>query len=173
MRPIRAVRQYPLVLLAAVAFAFVAWIWWDALPQRDPVVSTNATGRRVAPVPFEDARAILDADEPMLPDAAHGITKLRTGMTRAEVEKLIGAPAPDRVSAAVVTDGRVTYLSTYEADFGPPQTVRPLTDVRRASLKRFVPPVSAAIDRTLVMLEFDATKPGHPLLGIHYSDPLF
>jgi hypothetical protein len=28
-------------------------------------------------------------------------------------------------------------------------------------------------DRTVVTLEFDATKPGHPLLGIHYPDPLF
>jgi hypothetical protein len=26
---------------------------------------------------------------------------------------------------------------------------------------------------TVVILQFDATKPGHPLLGIFYPDPLF
>jgi hypothetical protein len=180
MRPFRLLSKHPLVLLAVVAVAFVGWIWRDALPQRDPAASGGPSVRRAVPQPFDDSLTVADvlvADVNELrlpPDAAHNISKLRTGMTRAEVEKLVGAPAPDRVSAAVVSDGRVTYHAIYEADLGPPATVRPIAETRRVTNKRFLPvPLSPAADRTLVTLEFDATKPGHPLLGIHYSDPLF
>lgn len=167
MRFLRTLRQHPLALLAAVAVAFVGWVWWDALPARDPVAQStlDAAGpiyTRDLPVPpeFPDEES----------DPTRGIPKLKPGMTRAEVEKLVGGPVDNRVSPATVTDGRVTYHAAYEADFGPAATVRPIA---RSRARVSVEPTAPVVDRTLVTLEFDASRPGHPLVGVHYPDPLF
>src|SRR5207249_3668547 len=36
MRLLRFLRRHPLTLLGAIAVAFIGWIWWDAIPARDP-----------------------------------------------------------------------------------------------------------------------------------------
>lgn len=163
-----ALRHYPLVLLAVVAVAFVGWIWWDAKP-RAPVdavgrLDVSGPGKRVESM---DA-TIEDPTAPPDPTPVRGISRLKPGMTRAEVEKLVGLPDADRVYPVTVADGRATYHAAYEADLGPAPTVRPIASRRIKS-----PPVTDPATRTLVTLEFDATKPGHPLVGIHYPDPLF
>lgn len=167
MRFLRAIRQHPLALLAVASVAFVGWVWWDALPSGDPIAqsTTEAVGpmrTRDLPLPPE-----FPDEEP---DPTRGIPKLKPGMMRAEVEKLVGGPVDNRVSPATVTDGRVTYHAAYEADFGPAATVRPIA---RTRVKAPVEPTAPPVDRTLVTLEFDASKPGHPLVGVHYPDPLF
>lgn len=165
MRLLRAIRQYPLVLLGIVAVAFVGWVWWDALPARDPKGPENSD---LLTLRTNVLMAIPEDAEPKPVEPTRGIPKLKPGMTRAEVEKLVGGPVENHVSPATVTDGRVTYHAAYEADFGPAATVRPIPRPRFKTLIEVPLP-----DRTLVTLEFDATRPGHPLVGVHYPDPLF
>lgn len=171
MRLFRFTRQHPIALLGAVAIAFVGWVWWDALSAiRSPNPTVQVTGppRKPMPTAPDEAIEIITPTHDST-DAVRVLAKLKPGMTRAEVEKLVGAPAPDLVSAATITDGRVTYHTAYEADLGPPATVRPIRPTRPLPAVRDPDPTG----RTLITLEFDATKPGHPLLSIHYPDPLF
>ena len=87
----------------------------------------------------------------------------------AEVEELVGAPGRgprlprDRRGRARdvprLVRGRLRAAPHGSAD---PPSQRPK-----------LAPLRDPDGRTLVTLEFDATKPGHPLLEIHYPDPLF
>jgi hypothetical protein len=155
-------RYSPLVLLALGALAFAVWMWLNSVPTDRPRIE----GERPPEVARNAARPSLD-DAP--PDAnsqeqkVQGLLNLKPGMLQAEVKGLIGAPGPKDVHPARVTDGRVTYQIAYEADLEPPPTVRPIRLHRPA----------ARDPRMLVILEFDATKPGHPLLAVRYPDPLF
>lgn len=166
MRPLRFLRRNPLLVLAAFAAAFAFWVWQDSTTD-PPVVETTAPLRAV---PQMMTAALIDGEvfNPVPQSTAHALPRLRPGMTRTEVEGLVGPAAADDISPAVVAGGRVTYHMAYEADLGPPSTVRPVKPPRaRATL------TAEPANRTLVTLEFDATKPGHPLVGVHYPDPLF
>lgn len=173
MRLLRYIRRHPIALLGVFAVAFVVWLWRDSLPTAQPqaqepgdtpLTALQAPRPRMLPFPpgVEPEKAKPGAQE-----TAQALTKLKPGMTRAEVEGLVGTPSPDNILPVTVSDGKVTYQTAYEADFGPPPTVRPIT------ARPHGPRATPAKERTLVTLEFDATKPGHPLLGIHYPDPLF
>lgn len=162
MRLLEPVRRYPVALLAVIALAFVSWVWWDALPEADGPPSPAPNGMvRVLPQP----NAVAISVEP--PPFAAALPKLKPGMSRAEVELLVGAP--ENIHPATVTGDRVTYHTAYEADFGAPATVRPIRPVPKAPAD----PKGPAAGRAIVTLEFDATRPGHPLLNVHYPDPLF
>lgn len=178
MRFIRFTRRHPIALLAVIAVAFVAWVWWDALPREvDPTLAEApwpAPPRRTLPRPVAVADTVAEFSLP--PETGPMLAKLKPGMSRAEVEKLVGAPAAHNVSPATVHDGRVTYHTAYEADFGPAPTVRPIHSGPR--LPTPAGPAAPAVareqaGRMRVTLEFDATKPGHPLVEVHYPDPLF
>jgi hypothetical protein len=80
-------------------------------------------------------------------------------MSRTEVEGVLGPPPADRVLP--VRGDAATYLTGYPALFGP---VPPVQITRRT-----LPPRPDAH----VALEFDASRPGHPLVQVHYPDPLF
>lgn len=186
MRLIRFVRNHPVALLGVFVAAFVLWLWSESRPLREvahmPVLDNHNTavyppdGGRFPPGDGWPRRPLppppLNPPENAKPDpqgTAQVLSKLKPGMTRAEVEQLVGTPAPDDILPATVSDGKVTYQTAYEADLGPLPTVRPIEPMRpHAKAHRPAPK-----GRTLVTLEFDATKPGHPLLGIHYPDPLF
>jgi hypothetical protein len=172
MRLLHFVRRHPIALLGVFAVAFVVWLWRDSLPIGQPQLQEPGDTQllvvrapRLLPLPpgVEPEKAKPGAQE-----TAQALTKLKPGMTRSEVEGLVGAPSADNILPVTVSDGKVTYQTAYEADFGPPATVRPITP--RPHGPRAAP---AGKERTRVTLEFDATKPGHPLLGIHYPDPLF
>jgi hypothetical protein len=111
-----------------------------------------------------------DKARPNPRETAQVLAKLKPGMTRAEVEGVLGTPGPQDIHPATISDGIVTYNTTYTADLGPPATVRPIRPH-----PKFPVPVRDAkpATPTVVILQFDATKPGHPLLGIYYPDPLF
>jgi hypothetical protein len=168
MRFLRFARRHPLALLGVIAIAFIGWIWRDAFLGRGPqetkeMADAHGPIRRFLPLaPDETVDAV-----PHTP--GKGLAGLKPGMPRAEVEKLLGAPAAEHVYPATIADGRVTYHAAYEADLGPPPTIRPIRAPHRHAVVR-EPDVAG---RTLVTLEFDATKPGHPLLGVHFPDPLF
>jgi hypothetical protein len=159
MRLLEPVRQYPVALLAVVALAFVSWVWWDALPNRpEPVPHADLSLQPVAVM-----TALTDTDAP--PPLVRVLPLLKPGMSRAEVERLVGAPTGD-IHPASVTGDRVTYHTAYEADFGAPPTVRPIRPMPKL-------PADPNVPRAIVTLEFDATRPGHPLVNVHYPDPLF
>ncbi|MBN9119619.1 MAG: hypothetical protein J0I06_10770 [Planctomycetes bacterium] len=175
MRFVRFVRRHPLVLLGGIAVAFVGWVWWDAIPAPPwgvPEANPVSHGETLEREPAIRRLRVLPPDvrtaEGLRAEATTGLAKLKPGMPRAEVEKLVGPPAAEHVYPATVADGRVTYQAAYEADLGPPPTVRPIRTQRLP-----VPREPDSHGRMLVTLEFDATKPGHPLVGIHYPDPLF
>lgn len=173
MRPLRFVCRNPLLVLGAFTTTFVVWVWQDSIVDPVPAVSPHELALQTAqlqrPLPaFATIPDVGGIDE--LRKVAHGNThafpKLKPGMPRSEVEGLIGAPAAGSTSPAVITDGgRVTYHTQYEADLGPVATVRPIERAKRSEPRR------EAV--AIVTLEFDATRPGHPLLMIYYPDPLF
>ena len=100
-------------------------------------------------------------------NTAQILSKLKPGMLRTEVEELVGAPAAQNLHPATLTDGRVRYQSAYEADFESTPMARAIYASRLQSVG------GDPKLRVLVMLEYDATKPGHPLLGLYYSGRLF
>jgi hypothetical protein len=184
MRLLRLVRHHPGIFLAVVATAFAAWVWVDVFRglsrPADPQVADGPNDGSAAPffpkrVPPPPPIMGLNGElapvpEPEQPRSSPTITaqvlpKLKPGMTRTEVEGLVGAPQARDVYPATFADGRVTYRASYEADLEPPPTVRPIRPGRHVAK----PPAN----RTMVTLEFDATKPGHPLIEVHYPDPLF
>ncbi|MBM3981184.1 MAG: outer membrane protein assembly factor BamE [Planctomycetes bacterium] len=172
MGPIRYLRRHPLALFALAVLVFGAWVAVDALtkpprygpadPNEYTLVGIEAPGSVPAP-----ARAEPCAPRPTPQATAQALPKLKPGMTRTEVEQLVGAPEPADIHPVVVVDGRATYHTAYEADLDPPATVRPVGAHRPMPAERMGP------TRTTVKLEFDATKPGHPLVGVHYPEPAF
>lgn len=171
MRPFRFLCRNPLLVLAVLVVTFATWVCWDAFaPSNTPdgqITHDRPQNPRVLPT-----LTTLELDVPLQAkltpeDTAHALPKLKHGMPRTEVEGLVGAPVPANISPATVADGRVVYQTWYEADFAPPVTVRPIV---RARVKATPAP---ATPPALVALEFDATKPGHPLVGVYYPDPLF
>lgn len=174
MRIIRNLGRYPIAVLGLLALGFAIWLWRDA--QNPPSFPDDGDQAKMAPpVPGWKPGQKFPNPLPMPPppapigvpqDFTQAVAKLKPGMTRAEVEELVGLPAPSATHPVKVLDGKVTYQTTYEADVGPPPTIRPITPRPHGAPK-------AQPGRTVVTLEFDATKPGHPLLGIHCTDPLF
>ena len=142
MKPLRFLLRHRLVLLAASAAAFAAWVWHDATRDAPQPLSPHVP----RPLPLAVAAAVCDADVPAPVPAGNvrvpPVQRLRVGMTRPEAERVVGAPAGDATLPAAAADGRVTYRTVY----GP-------------------------ADRPTLTLEFDATRPGHRLIGVQCPDP--
>ncbi len=174
MRLLRFVRQRPIALLSVFAVAFVVWLWRDSVSP-PPAGAVPKLELKTVAVSVTDADWVPPRRLPPGVEVtangkapAQALSKLKPGMTRAEVEGLVGVPLPIDISPVTVADGRVTYHTTYEADPEPPPTVR------RIRTPRVPPPRDPRpTARVVVVLEFDATKPGHPLLDVYYPAPLF
>jgi hypothetical protein len=179
MRLLRFVRQHPIALLGVFVVAFVVWLWRDSFPDHQDQANPGDLRIVKAEVPLRRTLPALPEDEQPPPVPPQGtpqgkvqaLSRLKPGMTRVEVEGLVGAPQATDIHPATIADGRVTYHTSYEADLEPPPTVRPIRPLPHNPKTR--DPMAQPNTRTLVTLEFDATKPGHPLLGVHYPDPLF
>lgn len=180
MSPVKFVRRYPLVVVVAVGVASAAWMVSDVFRPYpgpafyDPRMPTNqAPSGEPLDVPpptlaLKPRPGSPEAEKRSLVVRADLLPKLKPGMTRAEVEGLVGAPAPEDVQPAVVAGERVTYQTSYEFDLGPAATIRPI-DTPRLPRER---PATLHAARGRVTLEFDATKPGHPLVEIRCTEPL-
>ena len=159
MRLLQFVRRHPIALFGVFAIAFVVWLWRDTLPSYDTGPDSSepqVSYPRALPTPIAVLNQEDEADgnekvKPTPQDTAQVLSKLKPGMTRAQVEELVGVPAVGDIHPATIADGKVTYHTTYEADFGPAPTVRPTRIVRPQ-------PGRDPASRTLVALEFDATK---------------
>jgi hypothetical protein len=182
MRVLGRIRDNPIVLLAVAVIALVAWVAVDLMtsaPKKrvgdqaasddevPPLVISGHT-LRVPPAPIPDDEGVgLGVgltDAPSIPLAV--LPKLKPGMSRAQVETLVGLPAPERIHPVTASDGRLTYRTAYDlAGADLPMTVRPIRPQ-----PRIPQPVQP---QALVALEYDASQPGHPLVEVLYSDPLF
>jgi hypothetical protein len=162
---LRSVGRHPLVLLGALGVAFLGWICWDLiLPQPVDQMVHPPVERAANPLQPPTQPDALTQD-PLPPNAPAELGKLKPGMPRNEVEELLGAPSAQAVFPAVVADGRVTYSVSYEADLGPMPTIRPIRPQAHPAPR---PEANAFV---LVMLDFDATKSGHPLLRVRVTPP--
>lgn len=171
MRLLRWFRDHPIVLFAVVLAGLGAWIASDMTNGPKPVVPDGPAG--------VDLVGPVSLTLPYSPPAAPTVTtvslnklpQLRPGMSRVAVENLIGAPLPEQLGPISVLDGRATYLTTYPLDLEAetPNTVRPA---------RFHPPRPPAPENLpraelVLTLEFDASRPGHPLVRVQYPTAAF
>jgi hypothetical protein len=170
MQALQRIRNNPIAVLGLLAVAFFVWILSDY---------------RASQVPQPEFKTVVASDTPLtnrkklLPPPPASVTqpqpvsiellpKLKPGMPRSEVEKLLGPPAPDSLQPVTQANGRFTYCSAYELlDLEPPMTIRPI----RPKTPQHAP--KQGEPKALVTIEYDASKPGHPLIEVHYPDPLF
>jgi hypothetical protein len=178
MRVLRHIRDNPILVLTVAVVGLITWVAADLLiPPSPKEVSILPDSLQFSPPPrlLPGPGAMADAPEGIalaqmtaqrnLPVQAAVLPKLKAGMTRLEVEEILGPPIPDRIQPVTASEGRLTYLTAYElADPGPPMTVRPITPSSRR-------PASTPL--SYLALEYDASRPGHPLLEVLYPDPLF
>jgi hypothetical protein len=150
MNALNAIRNHPLHMALALAMAFGVWVAYDASSPRSTPPHDNpiiAEVSMAAPPVVEPAKhpGIVTADL---------IPKLQPGMARVAVEELIGQPPAGLVHPVAMVDGKFIYRASYLAnlDSGPP--------------------MSAPAPRSIIALEYDAGRPGHPLLKVHIPDPM-
>src|SRR5262245_48639895 len=174
MRLLRYLRHHPMILLGLLAAAFAVWVWADVFRnhQRNEQKQTQESipPTLIDPSPLRPVHAVADrasphenGDLPTPQTVAQRLPKLKPGMTRTAVEGLIGAPSPRDIHPVNTTGGKITYRLSYDDGLEPPPPVRPIRELGRPETS----------PRTLVTLEFAATHPGHPLIEVHYPDPLF
>lgn len=174
MRPFSTIQKNPVPVLCAVVAGVVGWALSAAVnaPPAEPELVVPPGG---PPAVVQAQVMVLD-----VPPSEYRLVsgevlpKLKPGMTRVEIEDLLGPPTSNSLQPVVAADGRLTYHTAYElADPDPLMTVRPI----RAGGRRLpTPPVAdpgPPAPPALLALEFDASKPGHPLIGVVYLDPLF
>lgn len=169
MRILDPIRNNPVAALCVVAAGVAGWLGSSLLrPDPQPVARYADT---LAPPPASSVSVSVAFDELATEEqhqriAPDVLPRLRPGMTRVEIEGLLGPPAPTSLQPVAVDGRRTTYQTAYElAEPDPPHTVRPLP---RPPVRR-----DPADPKAVVALEYDASKPGHPLVGVVYLDPLF
>ena len=170
MRLLRRLRNHPFVLLIGLAAGFGTWLVADRLgPDPQPRALDPADGSMVAAAP---SATVVDAPQPVAVVPLTALPHLKAGMSRVAVENLLGTPRPDQLGPVVVQDGRVIYQTAYPVDLEP-EPVMTLRPMGRRWIPNPPPSKSRPIPETLLTLEFDASRPGHPLVGVQYPDPLF
>lgn len=169
MRVLEPVRRHAVVTVCVVAAGVAGWAATDRVRVEPPPAGVS---QHAAAAARDDRMSGRRSFRPHRPPAEHQtipidvLPALKVGMTSAEIGELLGPTSAPALRPVEFADGRATYQATYElAEAAPPPTVRPI--------RRFRPAPSPVEPKRLVALEFDASKPGHPLLGVLYLDPLF
>ena len=155
MAATRAVQVGVGVVLALGAVAGGSYLFRDAPPA--PVVTGqpagyDSNGARIRRVPLPP---------PLEAVSMAVLPSLQPGMSRAEVEDVIGPPSAAQVEPIEAAGGRTTYRTAYPIE---------LAACGGGGAAR--PPAGAG-PQCFVAFEFDATLPGHPLVNVYYPDPLF
>lgn len=187
MRVLHFIRNNPVTISCVVLVGLNVWVALQLLevgtrpleprvgnvPQHLQVANEKAKpafmfhSDAVAPEMIADMPLIESPRPRIAVVSAAALPKLKPGMTRAEVEGMLGAPPADQIHAITVNAERITYRTTYElSESELPMTVRPIQSRTRV-------PARPADPLSFVALEFDASLPGHPLVGVLYPDPLF
>jgi hypothetical protein len=172
MQVLRYIRENPVVLLCVLLTGMIAWVAVDLARPAPKKSRLPDSAFADLPEQTNEPDAIrAEVRRPIrgqVPVSVEVLPMLKRGMTRVEVESLIGAPAADHVHPVTASEGRMTYRIAYEFDdIGPPSTIRPAVVP-----SRFLP-ARTSEPGTMIALEFDATRPGHPLVEVLYPDPLF
>lgn len=162
MNLVNTVRNHPLRLAVGLALAFASWVAYDAsngvrVPQNTPVGPPLDVPHvaELKPPMMQDASQVASTRAPFHPGVvtADQLPRLQLGMARAAVEELIGRPSAGLVHPVAVVEGKFVYRASYLAnlDSGADPTAPP---------------------RSMIGLDYDAGRPGHPLLRIHIPDPM-
>lgn len=167
----RFLRDNPLLLFGVVAIAFGAWVLGDRLV---PKKNAQQVGIQYSPpIAHHSQVTTFEADTSTTESVRSPglvtpelVPQLRPGMSRSEVEALIGPPPADLVTPVVESNGRMTYHASYLANLDAPAP-KPENFSRRSV------PAPQPVAKSVISLEFDATRPGHPLVRVQYADPLF
>jgi hypothetical protein len=161
MRLLRWFRDNPIVLLVVALAGFGAWIVSDLTspPARRPTVTgANELGHLTKPLPpppTPDGRTVPRGT----------LAQLKPGMSRVEVDELLGTPQPDHLGPITVQDGCPIYLVTYKVD------LRPVAVPRVSRVPVLAPPTPDSSPHTQTLtLEFDASRQGHPLRRIQFPE---
>jgi hypothetical protein len=171
MLSLEPIRKNPVATLCVLVAGILGWVACGLLNTVPPQPHLESP---FAPVPAV-ALAVVTPEDGLTPPPKYRLVsvdllpRLKPGMSRVEIEKVIGPPSPDSLDPVTMIDGRAVYRTAYElAESEAPHTVRPIRRIPR-------PPVvdEPPGPKSLVALEFDASQPGHPLIEIHYLDPLF
>jgi hypothetical protein len=179
MHVLHHLRSNAVIIACVIVVGLNVWVASQLLDTGRPVeprvvyVPDHLEGGtlRAVPVPivptFATDAVPPETESPRTPSYRSSIVstaalpKLKLGMTRAEVEQLLGTPPADHIQAVIVNADRITYQTIYELF----ESNLPLVTRARAKL--------TDNPESFVALEFDASQPGHPLLGVFYADPLF
>lgn len=170
MHILQRIRNNPIAVLSVLAVALIAWVAVDLFPSQSPVPNLDP-----AAFPPSKIKKFLPSppEEPSHHAASVSVgmlSKVKPGMTRIEVEQILGPPAPDQLQPVTQTNGGLTYCTAYELiNSELPTTIRPIQPkASRTSIQ------STPVDpKSQVTLQYDASKPGHPLIEVHYPNPVF
>lgn len=171
----RFLRDNPLLLLGVVIIGFGTWVIGEQLASRDEpqpqgqLMSPPLVRAVDLPTISTGLETTTASEPPRVPGVVTSdlVPQLRPGMSRSEVEAIIGPPPADLVTPVAESNGRMTYHAAYLANLDARPPLR--TDMTN---RRAIPP-QPPIAKSVITLEFDATRPGHPLVRVHYADPLF
>ncbi len=180
MRVFDTIRNNPIAVLGILLAGFGGCVVATLIPQNSDPESEPQPHLVNPPPQFVERFDPTKLETGRWTTSTEALPKLKPGMTRVEVEEILGPPAADALHPVTVNEGRVTYRTAYAlAEPDAPLTIRPL----KASVRRLPPipreiapqvaPTARATATAAVALEFDASKPGHPLVEIHFLDPLF
>ncbi len=179
MQPLHCIRNNPIIVICGSIAALGVWIAFDLLPAQPQATIADLEGGPPSPVMVNLEAPIGNGSQ-----QSHSVEMrldmlpyLKTGMTRIEVEKLIGPPEANYLQPVSESKGTLTYTTEYElsdpqslANLGPPESASTVHPIRLQPARLAQRPVSP---KSHVTLEYDASKPGHPLIEIRYPDPLF
>ncbi|HEY3789114.1 MAG TPA: hypothetical protein VGL71_09675 [Urbifossiella sp.] len=169
MKPLRFLRDYPMAIAVVLVLGFAAWLAYDACkpPNYSPpplAIGPNTTQvHSPRPLPENPALKLARSPDPSRPGlvTADLITRLHPGMARVEVEELIGTPPAELVHPVANVNGRFTYRASYLANLEKSHTTPGPGAISAAP-----PP------RSMIGVEYDASRPGHPLVKVHIPDPM-
>lgn len=133
-----------LVLLVLLGGAGVL-LWWAIRDEPRYVVIWS-------PPPKTPAEEAAQAELARLQHIGNDLQNLQPGTSRGDVETILGRPHPDDIGPVGLVDGRRVYHVRYRAVLNAP------------------PPSAPNVNGYCeAELSFDASRNGHPLVGIRYT----
>ena len=139
VRTLDHITQRPLIVLGVLVAAFVLWVAADA----------RAPKPKAVPAPPQGLEPPMTAELSRMRTVGAALRGVQEGMSRAEVEAILGRPSPRDIRPVERANGRVVYRTHYLAFLAGPLP--------------FAPHVDGYCE---AILEYDAAAPGHPLLRI-------
>lgn len=171
MRFLDPIQKNPVAALAVVLAGITGWVAAGLFAPGDPLPPPQQSAKEL---PAPGLQFLSDEDmaksRESRPLSVAVLPRLKAGMTRSQVEGVVGPPSDDSLHPVSLIGGRMTYCTAYDLAEPDLSTVRPIAPRSRV-LPR--PPAPLTPPKSLVALEYDASKPGHPLIEVYFLDPLF